>query len=67
MRGGDGESSSPPVTGRACRSGHAALSFFNFNVFEFASILDDLFPTLRYAVTAAHEEYQNQARALGEA
>ena len=40
---------------------------FRFNVFEFASILDDLFPTLRYVVIAAPEEYQNQVRALSEA
>ena len=40
---------------------------FRFNVFKFASILDDLFPTLRYVVIAAPEEYQNQVRALGEA
>ena len=40
---------------------------FRFNVFEFASILDDLFPTLRYVAIAAPEEYQNQVRALGEA
>ena len=50
------------------KKGEASLEEnFRFNVFEFASILDDLFPTLRCAVTAAHEEYQNQACALGEA
>ena len=40
---------------------------FRFNVFKFASILDDLFPTLEGAVIGAHEEYQNLVRALGEA
>ena len=40
---------------------------FRFNVFEFASTLDDLFPTLEGAVIGAHEEYQNQVRALAEA
>ena len=50
------------------KTGEASLEEdFRFNIFKFASILDDLFPTLRHAVMAAHEEYQNQARALGEA
>ena len=40
---------------------------FRFNVFEFASTLDDLFQTLEGAVIGAHEEYQNQVRALAEA
>ena len=47
------------------KKGEASLEEnFRFNVFEFASILDDLFPTLRHAVMAAHEEYQNQVRAF---
>ena len=50
------------------KKGKASLEEnFRFNIFEFASILDDLFPTLRCAVMAAHEENENQARALGEA
>ena len=40
---------------------------FRFNVFKFASILDDLFPTLEGAVIGAHEDYQNLVRELGEA
>ena len=40
---------------------------FRFNIFKFASILDDLFPTLQHAVIVAPQEFQQQARALGEA
>ena len=50
------------------REGKASLEEdFQFNVFKFASILDDLFPTLEGAVIGAHEEYQNLVCALGEA
>ncbi len=40
---------------------------FRFNVFKFASVLDDLFPTLEGAVIGAYEEYQNTLQSLGEA
>ncbi len=40
---------------------------FRFNLFKFASILDDLFPTLEGAAIGAHEVYQDKLRELGEA
>ncbi len=40
---------------------------FRFNLFKYASVLDDLFPTLEGAVIGAYEEYQNLLQNLGEA
>lgn len=39
---------------------------FQFNVFQFCAVLDDLFPTLQGAAIGAHEDYENTLQALGE-
>jgi hypothetical protein len=40
---------------------------FQFNLFEFCKILDELFPTLEGAAIGAYEELQDTLRAMGEA
>jgi hypothetical protein len=39
---------------------------FQFNVFQFCTVLDDLFPTLEGAAIGAYEVYQDTLQALGE-